>query len=146
MFKRYWKIACENCDDDEVDITDYSITIYNYIFNERLNSGYIETGDDGAKKATRMMITRDLNTYEAYVVSGDNIEVKLPEEYQILLHSIAYCTGMYHKLPEIELVINYDDLQGIHYTDIYELSVELIVEDRLSYDKIRAKYFIEPYK
>lgn len=144
VFKRYWKIACENCDDDEVDITDYSLDIHNYEFDKCADSGYIFIDDDGTRMATRLMITHDLATYEAYIVPGDSIEVKLPEEYQILLHSIAYCTGMYHRLPEIELVINYDDLQGIHYTDTYKLSVELMFEDRLSYDKIRAKYIIEP--
>ena len=143
VFKRYWKIACENCD-DEVEITDYSLDIHNYEFDKGADSGYIFIDDDGTRTATRLMITHDLATYEAYIVPGDSIEVKLPEEYQILLHSIAYCTGMYHRLPEIELVINYDDLQGIHYTDTYKLSVELMFEDRLSYDKIRAKYIIEP--
>lgn len=145
VFKRYWKIACEYCD-DEVEITDYSIEINNYEFDEHPNSAYIESGDDGTRKAIRLMITHDLDIYEAYVVSGDSIEVKLPEEYQILLHSIAYCTGMYHKLPEIELVIDYDDLQGIHYTDIYKLSVELMFDDSISRDKIRAKYIIKPHK
>ena len=102
--------------------------------------------NDDTQKAIHSIINDDLDIYTAYIVSGDSIDIKLPEEYQILFRTIAYCIGSCEKLPKIELVIDYDDLQGVHYTDIYKLSIDIVFCNYLNEGRDHLKYVIEPSK
>lgn len=133
-FEKYWEIACQYYDDDEIIISDNKIDYSLY-------------SDDSLSKGSHYMVRNDLNIYKSYVAPGETIEIPLPEEYCTLFHSIAYCTwGDYGELPVIELSVNYDDLQGIHYMEIYRLSVGIIVDLNSSETIDNVKYTIEQCK
>lgn len=134
VFENYWEIACQYYGDDEIIISDNKIN-------------YSLFSDDPVVKGSHYMKRNDLNIYKSYVVPGATIEIPLPEEYRSLLYSIAYCTrGDCGKLPAIELNINYDDLQGKHYTETYKLSINIIVDLNSSETVDYAKYIIEQCK
>lgn len=75
------------------------------------------------------------------------MEVPLPDEYRTLLHSIAYCTkGDYGELPAIDLNVEYQDLQGVHYKEAYRLGIDIEVDFDLSETLNYVKYIIEQCK
>ena len=134
VFEEYWKIACQYYDDDKISISDNKIdySLYN---------------DDPVVKGSHNMERNDLNIYKSYIVPGATMEIPLPQEYRTLIRSIAYCTsGDCYEPPAIELTINYDDLQGIHYIETYKLSVDIIVDSNSSETFDYAKYIIEQCK
>lgn len=133
VFLDYWKIACKYYDNVEIDNTSIKFEVE-------------DNSDDGTQKVIHSIINDDLDVYKAYIVSGDSVDIKLPEEYQILLHSIVYCTGAGEKLPKIEFTIDYDDLQGVHYTDTYKLSIDIVFCNYLNEGREFLKYVIEPCK
>lgn len=134
VFKNYWEIACQYYDKEKISILGDEIrySLYN---------------DDSIYKNTYYLSGDDLNLYKSYIVPGAVVEIPLPEAYRILLHSIAYCTrGDCDKPPAIELSINYDDLQGIHYEEKYRLSIDIIVDLDSNETVDYVQYIIEQCK
>ncbi len=130
-YENYWAAACEYYTDDEIDISDDEIK-YNLDSNEPKIKG------------SHYMKRHDLNVYKSYIVPGATMEIPLPEEYCTLFRSIAYCTnGDCYKLPKIKLTINYDDLQGIHYAETYNINVDIKVDLDSSDTMDYANYIIE---
>ena len=84
------------------------------------------------------MVSSDLVTDKPYLFSEDQMKILIPKEYRRLLHSIAYCTkGDYQQLPEIDVELDYKDLQGIHYQQKLKLdakvNVDLNADDTLNH-------------
>lgn len=134
VYKNYWEIACEYYKDEEIEITEHDLSIKKNMDNRIMWTGH-------------HVYKGDFNVYETHVVSGENLSIKLPDEYQKSLRSIAYCTrGDCHRPPVLELVVNYEDLQGIHYTETYNIGVDVRV-DTLSSEIIDcAKYIFKQCK
>ena len=134
VYEEYWGIACQYYDDDKI-----------FIYEDKIN--YSLYNDDSVVKSSHYMKRNDLNIYKSYVVPGATIEIPLPEEYRTLIRSIAYCTfGDYNELPAIDLTIDYQDLQGIHYKETYRLSIDIEVDLDSSETLDYAKYIIEQCK
>lgn len=135
-YKDYWKIICNNYNDDDIV----------QISNDELRVKYY-LSSFGENEYKHSMNTSDLIVEKPYVFSKEKLEIPIPEEYRRLFFSVAYCTnGDFQKLPKIKLEIYYDDLQGITYHKTFKISVDIKVDSN-SDDKLNlAKYVIEQYE
>lgn len=132
-YEKLWEIACTYYDDEKIEITESELRSY----------------DNMSQKMQHVcdINRRDLTRYEAYIVPGAVTELPLPEELRTLLRSIAYCTnGDCEELPEIELNVNYKDLQGICYEETYKFRIRLSVDLHSKDSKYIANYVIEQCK
>lgn len=108
----------------------------------------IEINDNNFKVSFDGMIFRDSASYDDFTIkkpfllSGDSINVAIPSEFCKLLYCLNVCTnGDYGWDPAIHLQISYSDLQGIVYTNDYELLINM----QNSYSELGERYLHVDY-
>lgn len=122
-----------------------NITFPGYIYEEYLEIACEYYGEK--KYRSQYGYTRDFNVYKTHIVSGENMEIELPEEYQKAFRSIAYCTwGDCYRPSVMDITIDYDDLQGIHYSETYNIGVDIEVDMHSSETMDYAKYIFKQCK
>lgn len=77
-----------------------------------------------------------------FLLSGDSMNIDIPNEFCKLLYCLNVCTnGDYGWDPAIHLQISYSDLQGIVYSNDYEL----LIKTEISYSGQGERYFHVDY-